>query len=219
MSSRRSFAVFGIAVVLLAWACTGSDPALTPGAATDGGSESAAASDGDAAQPQASRDAGTSDASATCPTIPGNLLLNGSFEKTASDGTTILTWESSPTATLVQHIGEADDCQAWAELDSTSDEDYAMLRFSLPAEADAGPLYDIGASIRALDGQDTPVKIELRVPFGSYDDRTSQSIADTWSRVAGNDLRQTDNAQELAIVIHPQGARKLGIDRAYVIKK
>ena len=61
---------------------------------------------------------------------------------------------------------------------------YLSQAVNLPAEAQAGAMFEIGFSARSLDGNTTPLYSELRIVGAGYTPKLTQSLDSTgeWTR-------------------------------------
>lgn len=206
MPTRAFIAVVALCVTTLS-ACTGDEPVLPDGGAggDDAGGIEAGSGDG----------GGGDGGGAGCNPIPGDLLSNGSFEKASTTGT-IATWKAEPA--LVQRAGGADACTFWAEQSSTTAKLHLEHAFDFGANASKDTTFELGMSVRSLDGNDEPIVVALRVVNGSYKvTKTERLSGDAWKRIALV-LPLVEDGRELAIEIDTESPRKLGFDRVFVRK-
>lgn len=201
-------------------ACTGNDPALVTGENVDAGA-SEAGPGGDDAGAEASADAGADaggpdggDSGAGCERVTGDLLTNGSFELTSAS-TAISFWTATPP--LVQRAGQTDACMFWAEQTSTTANLELAHELDLGVPAAQDTKFELGMSVRTLDGNAAPVVVQLRVVGGTYKATKTPRLNDdgSWTRVAVV-LPLPEPGARLAIEIYTEQPRSLGFDRVFV---
>lgn len=100
---------------------------------------------------------------------------------------------------------------------STTDKLSARHDFDLGMTASQGAQFEIGASIKTLDGNAEPVVVELRVVSGTYNaTKTARLNADgTWTRVAIV-LPLPQDGSKLSMELSTEQPRSLGYDRVFV---
>jgi hypothetical protein len=179
-------------------ACTGTDPESAP----------------------ATQDAGADGPNGTsaegCDGVTGDLLRNGSFELASSTGTP-MGWRANENTPLVQQSGEADACKSWGKLSSTTENLLLLHATDLGKISPAGTLYELGGSIKTLDGNAEPIAVNLRIVSGGYTDATTGRLnADgSWTRFAIV-LALSEDGQEIGVEFESTTPRSLGFDRVFL---
>ena len=150
----------------------------------------------------------------TC-SLADDLLNNGSFERPGASSA-FAAWNGTPE--LIRHEGNADSCRFWAEQTSTTaDAIYLENPFDLGAPAPAGTMFELGVSLKSLDGNHQPMVIQLRVRNSGYTvARTDRLNNDgSWTKVFVQ-LALPEASSELSFEMNSEEPRSVGIDRGYV---
>lgn len=151
---------------------------------------------------------------AGCALVSGDLLFNGSFERTTDAG--IPGWSS--TAPVIHHATGGAHCEAWVE-QSTSAAEMLELDgdFDLSATVPAGTRFRIAGWAKSLDQNPMPITIQLRVRSGGYRPAATQRIDPTWTRVS-LDLDLIEMGRQLSVEIVTDGPRAVGLDGFSVVQ-
>lgn len=201
--------------------CLGDDPDVVGASQGDGGAPGADADTQDGAPGGAdggadvSNDAPDTPVDAGCDDIPGNLVVNGSFE----DGTT--GWESN--GVLTKRTDGPAHCSAFLQIDTIQSYGIAQRGVDLsPLAGDAGGqvMVEFGASFRSLEGALDPVILIV----ANYADTEKQTVYSpflktngAWVTASGT-IMLTPSAS-FYVRIQSEQIRKLGVDRVWVARK
>lgn len=160
-------------------------------------------------------DAGT-EPDAGCSLIDGDLLVNGSFERSTAGFTQAWTGTPSPT----RHDGGAAVCQWWVEQSSTTQNLELYGDFDLPAPAPARTAFLISGFVRSLDGDTRPVAIQLRARSAGYTAKLTASLAadGTWTPVSVV-LELANTSSQLGVEVLSEAPRSVGYDGFSVIRQ
>ncbi len=155
-------------------------------------------------------DAGPDVADATPPCqVPGNLVVNGSFE----NGATIPTGWNDPN--LSSNNGGAADCARWVTFAPT----VAWARFGQLGHhaLEAGDVIEIGAYIRSLDGNTEPAEVFFSGTGGDFYLSITAPLSGTgWYKAQGTH-RLTTTVTEFTVGVGAalNGPRTLGVDNIW----